>query len=71
MNTKKKSPCLNCADRQTGCHGRCETYQEWRRKIIESKQNKPNNLQAYEYSLDKQAKSMRRKKRNGQSGKVR
>lgn len=26
-----KSPCLNCTDRQPGCHSICEKYKEWKR----------------------------------------
>ena len=26
----RKSPCLGCEDREVGCHGSCETYQEFR-----------------------------------------
>ena len=34
----KNSPCLGCTDRFIGCHGKCESYQEYsaeRQKINE------------------------------------
>ena len=26
---KVKSPCYKCEDREVGCHGKCEKYQEY------------------------------------------
>ncbi|MGM9520091.1 MAG: hypothetical protein ACI3WS_05390 [Phascolarctobacterium sp.] len=25
-------PCLDCAERHVGCHGRCEKYQSWNKE---------------------------------------
>ena len=30
---KPQSPCLDCADREPGCHGRCEKYKDFRRDV--------------------------------------
>ncbi len=26
-------PCMGCADRRPGCHGKCGRYAEWKKKI--------------------------------------
>lgn len=28
-----KSPCMNCLDREIGCHGKCLKYKEFQSKI--------------------------------------
>ena len=25
-----KTPCIDCDDREPGCHGKCDRYKEWR-----------------------------------------
>ena len=30
-------PCRLCPDREVGCHGNCERYQEWHRMRMEAK----------------------------------
>ena len=37
MRKKTKSPCLNCPDRQLGCHSRCEKYIEFQKVHLEEK----------------------------------
>ena len=29
-NCKKSSPCMNCEERELGCHNRCERYSEFK-----------------------------------------
>lgn len=29
----KKAPCMRCAEREHGCHGRCEKYAAWKTDI--------------------------------------
>lgn len=49
---KPKAPCLNCEDRNPGCHSRCEKYISYREKQIEY-----NKLKAKERMIDSVAKS--------------
>lgn len=35
-----KSPCLNCADRAVGCHGKCERFSEYRGYLSGLKQKR-------------------------------
>ena len=35
-----KAPCKNCPDRELGCHGKCEKYQEYRTKVNEYNKKK-------------------------------
>ena len=35
---KAKSPCLNCIDREIGCHSRCDRYKQFRNEIDDEKQ---------------------------------
>ena len=35
-DTRINAPCLNCTEREVGCHGRCQAYQEfseWRKSF--------------------------------------
>ena len=41
---RDKTPCIECADREVGCHAKCQAYKEWkehheaeRQKCIEEK----------------------------------
>ena len=33
-----KAPCKDCADRQDGCHGRCDRYKEYKQEHEAAKQ---------------------------------
>ena len=37
---KVSSYCLDCQDRQPGCHGTCERYREFRKKLDEEREAK-------------------------------
>lgn len=30
IKEKIKSPCLDCKDREAGCHAKCERYADWK-----------------------------------------
>lgn len=32
---KQYSPCFNCADREPGCHGKCDRYREYEKQNTE------------------------------------
>ena len=67
MKQKGRSPCLGCADRVPGCHGKCEKYQGWRAEVMKARVKYPEQGEAYKYMVDKVTKKMRRRKYNGQS----
>lgn len=31
------SPCVNCEEREAGCHGSCGAYKEWRERYDAAK----------------------------------
>ena len=37
LKYRTKSPCLNCIDREVGCHSRCERYSRFRNEIDDEK----------------------------------
>lgn len=32
---RDKSPCKDCTDRHTACHGSCDRYKEWKLRLDE------------------------------------
>ena len=36
---KPQSPCLDCADREPGCHGECEAFREYSEQQVRYKDN--------------------------------
>lgn len=51
------APCKDCPDRQLGCHGTCEKYQEYRRKrdeeAVAERQRVDSYCDMYAYKKDK------------------
>lgn len=31
--TREVAPCLGCADKEPGCHGKCDAYKAWRGRL--------------------------------------
>lgn len=46
-----KPPCLNCEDRTIYCHDRCEKYQNYRKIIDKSKEDRAKELDATGYTV--------------------
>lgn len=40
---RTKAPCKDCAERELGCHSRCERYQAWRHDL--DRKNKLERLE--------------------------
>ena len=59
-----KSPCLNCIDREIGCHAHCQRYKEYSNKNNEQKQTvlkmKMKNIELNEH-IKKQNEKFRRR----------
>jgi hypothetical protein len=53
-----KAPCMNCPDREIGCHGHCERYKEFR-----AGREKEYALRHEQYVLDIPSADLRRKSR--------
>lgn len=51
-----KSPCLNCEDRQVGCHSSCCNYINFRKKIDFVKTKKNEMFEQDLYFIDKKFK---------------
>lgn len=63
-----KTPCLDCPDREPGCHGKCEKYQTWLEPIIKAREERLRNNKARGYDVDRFVKERDRKRRqNGKS----
>lgn len=63
---KDRAPCLNCPDREPGCHGKCELYAEWRRPFEVAKDAKRKNVDADSFRHEGVKKCInRRYKQNG------
>ena len=60
MRTKIQSPCLGCSDRQSGCHGKCELYQAYKKAAEEEKENNKRSKDAF---LSYAAERKRRRER--------
>lgn len=39
---RDKSPCMDCPEREPGCHDRCREYQAWRQKIVAANEKEGN-----------------------------
>lgn len=37
MNFLGKAPCMNCEDRQLGCHSICQKYKDWKENLEKMK----------------------------------
>lgn len=55
-----KTPCLNCADRQIGCHGKCKKYDLYKEELEREKELKQTSLRSFT-ECDKFRKEMIRK----------
>lgn len=44
---KPTSPCKDCAEREVGCHGRCERYKTWRAEMDERREQRRTIKAAY------------------------
>ena len=58
-----KAPCLNCEDRQVGCHSNCEAYLSWTKKIKDANARKFEGWDASSYTIDRSAKFRRKRER--------
>lgn len=38
------NPCINCEEREAGCHGRCGAYKEWRERYDAARAAKTERL---------------------------
>ena len=59
---KVKSPCLNCTNREIGCHKKCELYLDYCAKNDKIKAAIRNNSMYYEY-ISKRKEGEKWKKR--------
>ena len=58
---KKHAPCLDCTDREPGCHGKCETYKEWLKPILKARDARKKDVDAEEMRLDAFYKAKKRR----------
>lgn len=63
----KRSPCLECKDREPGCHGSCERYIEWK-KTAEAygqarRDHHKDSVFGYELAQSNKLEKEKRKKR--------
>lgn len=60
-----KAPCKGCWDRKLGCHGRCERYAEFRKKLEKANEQliAENEIDRYivQNSIKRSAKKQRSK----------
>lgn len=51
------SPCLNCTERQVGCHSNCDEYLDFRHKVNEeNKVREQVNFYEHGYRIEKKHK---------------
>ena len=63
---EKHAPCLDCTDREPGCHGKCETYKEWLKPILKARDARKKDVDAEEMRLDAFYKAIKRRyEKNG------
>lgn len=62
---RKKAPCYKCQEREPGCHGKCETYNEWLKPILKARDARKKDVDAEGMRLDAFYKAMKRRKENG------
>lgn len=63
---EKHAPCLDCPDREPGCHGKCETYKEWLKPILKARDAKKKDVDAEGMRLDAFYKAKKRRyEKNG------
>lgn len=43
------SPCVNCEEREAGCHGSCGAYKEWRERYDAAKAARRRSFPAAAY----------------------
>lgn len=71
MKVNKKlndSPCLDCPDREPGCHGKCEKYAKWVEPIVKAREERLKKNKEAAYGIDRFVKERDRKRRkNGKS----
>ena len=48
---RKDNPCLDCKDREVGCHSKCEKYSVWLDDLHKKKNMIKQNKQAYYLSI--------------------
>lgn len=61
-----KAPCLDCPDREPGCHGKCEKYQTWLEPIIKAREERLKKNKEAAYGIDRFVReSEKKRKRNG------
>ena len=62
-----EAPCIDCEDRQIGCHGRCERYQMWQAEHLEAKRKEYDERRADfvydDYQVNRAERVRRRKYR--------
>lgn len=63
---RENSPCMDCEERQIGCHSNCERYQEYASKLrktkLENTQRYKGQRMAEDYTQELYAKLKRRGK---------
>lgn len=50
------SPCVNCEEREAGCHGSCGAYKEWRERYDAAKAASRKSFPAAGYCAQWQCK---------------
>ena len=67
--SKNDSPCYQCSERYSGCHGKCEKYSKWRehhileQRKIRSAIEAENAFHSYNVESGERIKRMRKGKR--------
>ena len=52
MKASVSAPCRDCGDREPGCHGRCEKYQEYKKASEELREQQKREKDVYrDYSI--------------------
>lgn len=58
-----RSPCMGCAEREIGCHGRCERYGQFRRARVEALEVRKKEADVVDYVVIMEDKTAGRKHR--------
>lgn len=59
-------PCIDCPDREIGCHGKCERYAEWSRKKTQDREQRASEyVNTFPESMKKWMKHEQMRKKGG------
>lgn len=62
-----KTPCRGCQFREVGCHSKCESYLEYRKKLDEQNKESYKEIDAYRY-VGENVKTIKHKMRKAKYG---